>query len=132
MRWGRALLAVAMAAVFWMVWSVAQYMAYIRFADVEHVYETGNQVLWTAVPQLLVAFCTVLVAALIYGRARISSPAGAAVVLVFPVGLVVVSAVLGAAAGDPVVPMVAQFLTGLVGAAAAYVLVRPKRVSPGW
>ncbi|PSK97430.1 hypothetical protein CLV63_108150 [Murinocardiopsis flavida] len=126
-RWGRAVLAVVASVLFWMLWSMGQYMAYLRYADVDQAEETGSQVLWTAVPQLFASFVLVLIATLIYGRARIAAPAGAAVVLAFPVGMAVVSAVLGAAGGDPVAPMIAQFVTGLAGAAAAYLFLRPKR-----
>lgn len=126
MRWGRAVLAVLAAGAFWAVWSMVQFLAYVRFNDVDRVDDASNQVIWTAVPQLLGAFLIVLVAVLVYGRSRIASLAGAAVVLAFPVGQSVVITVLSATGGSPAGVTVGQFLGGLIGAGVGYWLLRPK------
>ncbi|WP_017594092.1 hypothetical protein [Nocardiopsis potens] len=123
----RAVLAVAAAAGVWIVGSVAVGLGVESLAPVDQITDDVGRIAWYALPQLPVTFLMVLAAALVYGRPRLRSALGAAVVLAPPLVDLVADVVLSVGAGTPASVITARALCFVAGAAAAWWIALPAR-----
>ncbi|TQN32821.1 hypothetical protein FHX37_2805 [Haloactinospora alba] len=123
----RGALAVLALALVWMVALMATFLVPQVLVPPERLQEPLGQSAWLAVSQLATSFALVLAAGAVYGRHRIATPAGVVIAVALP-ALDLVAGVVETALGEAaVVAVLARFVAGAAGIAAAWWLLAPRR-----
>ncbi|GAA2001559.1 hypothetical protein GCM10009799_30980 [Nocardiopsis rhodophaea] len=123
----RTVLALVVAAVVWLLGTTLLAIGVPGLATVEQLESTSGRLAWFALPQFVLMFAMVLLAALTLGRGQLRSLLGTLVVLAPPVVALLAAAAIGAAGDVPGIVIVGKFVCGALGAGAACWLALPPK-----
>lgn len=120
----RAAKAVAVAIAVWFIGSVLIVFVRQWFASIEQLESTSGQIVWSAGPQLVLAFTMVLLAGLAYGRrAARRGRVFAAAVLAPPAVQIIVVTVLNLVHDSPGAVVAARLIAALAGMGLGWLLL---------
>lgn len=123
----RGALAVLTLVLVWMVALMATFLVPQMLVSPEQLQEPFGQSVWLAVSQLVTSFALVLAAGAVYGRHRLTTPAGIIIAVALPVLDLVVGVVETALGEAAIVAVLARLAAGAAGIAVAWWLLASRR-----